>query len=135
MENWYKSSDLSDNWMITLTTNGYITDEAAFNWIYHFNLETHPTCHTDYRVLLLDNHGSHLTYDFLKFCENQRIIPFYLLPHMTHHLQPLDGIPFQQLKHWHGKAINEAVRLGDEWFDHREFLCTLPSVHHKAFTQ
>ena len=45
---------------------------------------------------------------------------------MTHYLQPLDGVPFQQLKHWHGKTVNEAAQVGDEWFDHRKFLTALP---------
>lgn len=85
--------------MITLTPNGFITDEGGFDWIHHFHIETRPFCSSEWRVLLLDNHGSHLTYDFLKFCEDHRIIPFYLPPHMTHYLQPLDDVPFQQLKH------------------------------------
>ncbi|KAL1960910.1 hypothetical protein VTO42DRAFT_5894 [Malbranchea cinnamomea] len=53
---------------------------------------------------------------------------------MTHHLQPLDGTPFQQYKHWHGKAVDEAARLGDEMFDHREFWTALPGIRDQTFT-
>ena len=69
LEDWYKDCGLPDNWMITLTPNGYITDEGGYDWIHHFEIETHPSTSWEYWLLLLDNHGSHLTYDFLHFCE------------------------------------------------------------------
>ena len=134
LEDWYKDCGLPDNWMITLTPNGYITDEGGYDWIHHFEIETHPSTSWEYWLLLLDNHGSHLTYDFLHFCEECQIIPYFLPPHMTHHLQPLDGIPFQQYKHWHAKAVNEAACLGEDNFHHQEFLQALPAIREKAFT-
>lgn len=51
---------------------------------------------------------------------------------MNHILQPLDGMPFQQLKHYHGKAVNEAARLGFDKFDKREFLNALPGIRSNA---
>jgi hypothetical protein len=35
-------------------------------------------------------YGSHLTYEFMRFCEKQKIIVFFLLPHTSHILQLLD---------------------------------------------
>ncbi|KAL1952519.1 hypothetical protein VTO42DRAFT_5096 [Malbranchea cinnamomea] len=43
-------------------------------------------------------------------------------------------ISFRQYKHWHGKAVNEAARLVDEIFDHREFLAALPGIRDQTFT-
>ena len=86
-----------------------------------------------YRFLLLDNHGSHLTYDFLQYCQEHDIIVFTFPPHTTHLLQPLDGKPFQQLKHYHGKTVNNAARLGYDKFDKRDFLEALPGIRNNAF--
>ena len=133
LEDWYKDCGLPDDYMIAISNNGYITDELGFEWIQHFNLKTKPQNPADWRLLILNNHGSHITYNFLQCCEENRILAFFLPPHMTHHMQPLDGIPFQQYKHWHSKAVNAAARLGDETFHHWEFLTALPGIRDKTF--
>ena len=78
------------------------------------------------------NHGSHSTYNFIQYCEN-RILLYTFPPHTTHVLQPLDGKPFQQYKHLHGKAVNEAARYGYENFGKQEFLQHLPAIQMNAF--
>ena len=85
-------------------------------------------------MLLLDNHGSHLTYEFIKFADEHGIVLFTLPPHTTHFLQPLDGLPFQVYKHYHGQAVTEAARNGYDTFERREFLEKLPSIRQKTFT-
>ena len=86
------------------------------------------------RLLLLDNHSSHLTYEFIKFADEHGIILFTLPPHTTHFLQPLDGLPFQVYKHYHGQAVTNAARDGYDTFERREFLEKLPSIRQKTFT-
>lgn len=81
----------------------------------------------------MDNHGSHLTYNFIEYCEKNCILLYTLPVHTTHVLQPLDGKPFQQYKHFHGKAVNEAARYGYEYFGKREFLQHLPTIQMDAF--
>ena len=85
-------------------------------------------------MLLLDNHGSHLTYEFIKFADEHGIVLFTLPPHTTHFLQPLDGLPFQVYKHYHGQAVTEAARDGYDTFERQEFLEKLPSIQQKTFT-
>jgi hypothetical protein len=46
----------------------------------------------EYRLLLLDSHGYHLTMDFITFCDENKIILAVFLPHATHKLQPLDVV-------------------------------------------
>lgn len=62
----------------------------------------------------MDGHGSHHTYEFLKFCEDHKIKAVGMPPHTTHLLQTLDAYVFQPLKNWHSEAVNEAVQNGDE---------------------
>ena len=42
-------------------------------------------------------------------------------------------MPFQQYKHFHGKEVNKAARLGIKKFEKREFLEALPRVRAQAF--
>ena len=86
-----------------------------------------------WRLLLMDGHGSHHTYEFLKFCEDHKIKAVGMPPYTTHLLQPLDVCVFQPLKHWHSEAVNEAIQHGDETFSKVEFLNAFNSFRSKAF--
>ncbi|KAF1828973.1 hypothetical protein BDW02DRAFT_651685 [Decorospora gaudefroyi] len=44
----------------------------------------------DWRLLILDGHGSHLSMDFIEYCEAHKILLAVFPPHSTHTLQPLD---------------------------------------------
>ncbi|EDN07800.1 predicted protein [Histoplasma mississippiense (nom. inval.)] len=81
----------------------------------------------------MNNHGSHLTEEFIQYCNLHKIILFRFPSHTSHILQPLDGVPFQQYKHYHTKAVNEAARYGYEQYGGRQFLANLESVRLQAF--
>ena len=49
-------------------------------------------------LLLLDGHASHYNPSVLRMALEQQVILFYLLPHTTHLLQPLDNGVFSSLK-------------------------------------
>jgi hypothetical protein len=51
----------------------------------------------DWRVLIVDGHGSHLTMDSLDHCDKHRILLAIMPPHSTHTLQPLDVVMFKPL--------------------------------------
>ena len=56
---------------------------------------------------------------------------FYILflhYYTTHFLQPLNGKPFQQYKHYHGEAVNNTVRDLYSSFEKWEFLEKLPGI-------
>jgi hypothetical protein len=46
---------------------------------------------------MLDGHGSHLTMDFIKYYDQNRILLAIYSPHSTHTLQPLDVVMFKPL--------------------------------------
>lgn len=81
----------------------------------------------------MDNHGSHLTRQFLEYCSDNKIIPFTFPPHLTHRLQPLDLIPFQQYKLRHGQTVNKAARLGAGTFDKIDFLAAIEDIRKRTF--
>ena len=76
----------------------------------------------------MDNHSSHLTYNFIEYCKQHNILLYTLPPHTSYILQPLDGNPFQQYKYFHGKTVNEAARYKYEDFGKHEFQ-HLPNIY------
>jgi hypothetical protein len=50
-----------------------------------------------WRLLILDGHGSHITMEFIDYCDRHRILLMILPPHSTHTLQPLDVVLFKPL--------------------------------------
>ena len=47
---------------VTVTDNGWSNNIIAINYIKHFNKHTEPI--GDYRLLILNGHGSHATFQF-----------------------------------------------------------------------
>jgi hypothetical protein len=50
-----------------------------------------------YRILIVDGHGSHLTEDFIDYCNTNKIHLMVFPPHSTHSLQPFDVVMFSLL--------------------------------------
>ena len=71
-------------------------------------------------------------YEFLDYCEKNKIVLFCLPPHATHLLQPLDVVVFQPYKHWHTEAVDVAACTGCVDFNKLEFLEALGSIYQKA---
>ena len=130
---WY--SELDDGYSVSVSETGYSNDLIAVDWIRHFEARTRSRTVGKHRLLLLDNHGSHVTYPFLKFCEQNSIIIFALPPHTSHLMQPLDVTCFQQFKHFHSVAIDAATRTGCTDFTKLEFLHALTSIRAETFKQ
>ena len=105
----------------------------AYQWIQHFHHATKNQTKGTHRLLLCDGYGSHLTYEFVRFCEDKKIIPFFLLPHTSHILQPLDVGVFQAYKYWHSEAIANATQTGIGKFTKIEFLHALDTIRQKTF--
>jgi hypothetical protein len=51
----------------------------------------------DARAPIQDGHGSHVTMDFIEYCDKNRILLAVFPPHSTHSLQPLDVVCFAPL--------------------------------------
>jgi hypothetical protein len=59
----------------------------------------------DYQLLIIDDHGSHLTKDFINCCHAHRIILGVLPSYSTHMLQPLDVVTFKPLSSAYTKVL------------------------------
>jgi hypothetical protein len=129
---WFDICDEPD-YTIGMSDSGYINDLLAFQWIQHFDRHTKRRMLGVKRLLLCDGYGSHMTYEFIDFCEKNDIILYFLPPHTSHLLQPLDVGVFQAYKHWHSEAIEDATQTGCGKFTKVEFLSALFEIRRKTF--
>lgn len=66
------------------THNGWTDDEIALEWLHHFQRHARPSEPGRPRLLLLDNHPSHDTFEFKEFAVNNNIHLLYFASHATH---------------------------------------------------
>ncbi|KAF2647117.1 CENP-B protein, partial [Lophiostoma macrostomum CBS 122681] len=62
-----------------------------------FNRLTKEKARQLYRLLIVDGYGSHLTMDFIDYCNRNRILLAIYLPYTIYTLQPLDISIFKPL--------------------------------------
>lgn len=118
---------------LAITDTGYINDTLAYQWIQLFHKWTIGRTLGAKRLVLCDRFGSHMTRQFVEFCEKNNIILFFLLSHTSHILQPLDVGVFNVYKHWHSEAIEAATMTGCRKFSKDEFLHSIGEIRRKTF--
>jgi hypothetical protein len=85
---------------ILLSPSGWTNNELGLAWleqVFERCTKQKARLGRDWRLLILDGHGSHLTFEFLEYCEAHRILVSVFPPHSTHTLQPLDVVCFKPL--------------------------------------
>jgi hypothetical protein len=95
MKRWYEGLTVS-GMRVLLSETGYTNIELALIYLEHLNQ------HLDSvrpKVLLMDQHGSHMDDQFISKAHGYQIYPYAFLGHLTHILQPLDVGVFQAYKH------------------------------------
>jgi hypothetical protein len=111
---WFQLDNVPD-WLYTSSTNGWTSNDICLRWLHDIFLpETQPQqgIH-EYRILLIDGHGSHITTDFMYECYQHRVQLIYLLPHSSHVLQPLDLACFSAVKSRYRAQIADLARYED----------------------
>ena len=98
MNSWYHES-LHGTELILLSESGYLNDQLAMKWLKHFITHTKSTSESEYKLLLLNSHLSHLSLAFTIRADECNILTYAFPSHLTHILQPLDVGIFQPYKH------------------------------------
>ena len=79
---------------------GWITGEISAEWIKQFDELTHKKVPGQPRLLLVDEHCSHYTYEFLNYAHAHDIYILCYPSYATYVFQELDVICFALLKHF-----------------------------------
>ena len=83
---------------VSSSPSGWTNNDLGLAWLEQvFDRYTKAKARRSYRLLILDGHGSHITMDFINYCDQHRILLAILPPHSTHTLQPLDVVLFKPL--------------------------------------
>jgi hypothetical protein len=83
---------------ITSSPSGWSNNDIRLQWLKQvFDPATKAKARSSYRLLLMDGHQSHLTKDFIDYCDQNKILLAIFPPHATHTLQPLDVALFKPL--------------------------------------
>ena len=83
---------------ITSSSSGWTNHDIGLAWLEQvFDRYTKEKARRSYRLLILDGHGSHVTMDFIEYCDQNKILLAIFPPHSTHTLQPLDVVMFKPL--------------------------------------
>ena len=107
---------------ISSSPSGWSNDDVGLAWLEQVFDRCTKQRSGRWRLLILDGHGSHLTMEFIKYCDRHRILLMVLPPHSTHTLQPLDVVLFKPLsqsysnnlvQHLHNAQGLSPIRKGD----------------------
>ena len=115
-------------------------DSLGIHYIEHYDKHTRHFVEDvkgniqSYRILLMDNHSSHLTWQFIQYALSRKIILVALPPHSTHKLQPLDIGCFGPLQHYYGIQVNDFCRYSHAGVNKEYFMKLYPAARVQAFT-
>ena len=132
MVSWF-SEDLLAGTRIVTSKSGFTNDEITLAWLKHYIENSNAGPEADWKLLLMDNHGSHLISEFLILANDNHIRPFPFIPHLTHCMQPLDVGIFQPYKRWHQVAIQEAIAENFVKYSTSRFLKDLTKIRNNTF--
>jgi ribosomal protein L32 len=104
---WYKELDIPNNWVLSVSKNGWTTNQLSLKWLKHFNKHTKERTVSSHQLLVLDSHESHNSVKFHQYCEEHKIITLCIPPHSSHLLQPLNVGCFAPIK----KAYSHQAKL------------------------
>ena len=135
LSSWTYESPLPYNWPITVTENGWTTNERGLDWIKHFDQHSKLRTKGVYRLLVLDGHESHHSTDFELYAKENNIITLCMPAHSSHRLQPLDVGCFRPLKRSYGGEIEKLMRVGITHISKEDFLPAFYTAFRTTFTE
>jgi hypothetical protein len=102
-------------WLFASSDNAWTSNSIGLEWLNRLFIPiTRPIeGPTEYRLLILDGHGSHTTDEFMLAALEARIQLLYLPAHSSHLLQPLDTGVFATLKRHYRQEVGDLLGLLD----------------------
>lgn len=98
---WVKDQEDIRDWKYDYSLTGWSNAEVALKWLKEIYLpETKPANPRDWRLLILDEHSSYDTTQFMFLCQQNRVQLLFLPSHSSHKSQPLDRSVFSPLKNY-----------------------------------
>ena len=109
---WFPAQGTPD-WLYTTSENGWTSNYIGYQWLQRIFLPATTPRQGQWRLLILDGHGSHIPIEFMWSCRQNKVWLLYLPPHASHILQPLDLAPFSVVKSKYRDEIRALSALDD----------------------
>ena len=98
MDSWYRDRQ-HQNELVLLSESGFTTDQLALRFLQHFITHTGAGRRQQPKLLLMDNHGSHITPEFILLARENNVIPFSFPAYLTYCIQLCNVGIFQAIKY------------------------------------
>jgi hypothetical protein len=140
MDSWVEELDEAKHKVhFASSPTGWTNDDLGYEWLTTvFDRYTKQKARQgrDYRMLILDGHGSHVNMQFLDWCHEHRILVAVFPPHSTHRLQPLDVSLFGPLSQYYTQELDawQFKSQAKRSLSKREFLSLFWPAFEKAFS-
>lgn len=120
-------------WNFGTSPAGWTDTELTLSWLVkNFDQFTKPADPEQYRLLLIDGHGSHTGIQFIDYCLANKIVALCLPAHSTHLVQPLDVGVFSSCTTNHSQMMERQFQLSGEAVNKETFLTMLPTIRNRA---
>jgi succinylglutamate desuccinylase len=80
---WF-DEDFPEDWQLSLSSNGWTTNQHGLEWLKHFDLHTISRSKGQKRLLIIDAHESHKSSEFIDYCSQNNIIILWMPSHASH---------------------------------------------------
>ncbi len=135
MISWFDNSDdeLFESTYVMLFESGFISNKIALKFLKHYIKNSDVDLDAEWKLMLMNNHESHMIFEFIAFVNKNHIRSFSLISHLTHCMQSLDVEIFQSYKHWHDQIIQNAVVTSFLKYSVEQFLNDLTKIRNNTF--
>ncbi|SJX62175.1 related to transposase [Sporisorium reilianum f. sp. reilianum] len=130
-----RMQDILASWHFSKSDNGWTNNKIALEWLENvFNRNTRLLMPSEWHLLIINSHRSHMSQAFCDALWAHQIIPFLLPPHATHVMQLLDVSIFGPLMAAYCRIISNAVEHMDA-IDKVQFGTFYTQAQEKVLTQ
>jgi hypothetical protein len=137
MINWFDDdNELFENTYMMLFESEFILDKIALKFLKHYikHLDVDSDVN-EWKLMLMNNHESHIIFEFIAFANENHIRSFSLILHLTHCMQSLDVEVFSFYKHWHDQIIQNAVVTSFMKYSIEQFLNDLTKIRNNTLSR
>ena len=134
-ERWFQQNKIVNDIRINVFDTDYFNDDIALKWIQHFDRYIKFVQKEVWRLLIMNDHDSHMTWEFLNYALIHRIELFVFFVHSTHFTQSLNVDVFQSFKHHHKNVVNLIMRYECDIFTKVDFFFDFFRIHGLTFTK
>jgi hypothetical protein len=134
MISWFDDDNkLFESTYVMFFESEFISNKIALKFLKHYIKNSDVDSDADWKLMLMNNHESHIILEFIVFANENYIRSFSLISDLTHCMQSLNVEIFQFYKHWHDQIIQNAVVTSFVKYSIEQFLNDLTKIRNNTF--